>query len=66
VVDAIDQAQGRHQLKMVTAFEEPPNTDISMAHSLGDTFGERWMRLVTRTVEILKATKVEVSKLFNK
>lgn len=64
VVDAIDQAQGRHQLKMLTTFAEPPNTDISMAHSLGDTFGERWMRFVTRAVEILNATKTELSKLF--
>ena len=64
VVDAIDQAKGRHQLKMLTTFEEPPNTDVAMVHSLGDTFGERWMQFVTRAVEILNATKAEVSKLF--
>lgn len=66
VVDAVDQAQGRHQLKMVMRCEEKPTTDMTMVHSLGDTFGERWMHSVARVVEVLSATKTELSKLFKK
>jgi hypothetical protein len=64
VVDAIDQAGGRHQLKILRNIGDDAPTDASMTHALGDTFGERWVKLVTRTVEILRATRDEILKLF--
>jgi hypothetical protein len=64
VVDAIDQAGGRHQLKMLRNIGDDAPTDVSMAHALGDTFGERWVKQVARMVEIFRATKDEILKLF--
>lgn len=64
VVDSIDQAGGRHQLKILRHTGDNAPTDVTMQHSLGDTFGERWMKFVTRTVEILQFTKSEIAKLF--
>jgi hypothetical protein len=65
VVDAIDQAGGRHQLQLLkeAGVGNPPIT-AKMVHSLGETFGEGITKRVRRAVEILMALKAEVRKLF--
>jgi hypothetical protein len=64
VVDSIDQAQGRHQLKMLKNVGDDVPCDMSMTHALGDTFGERVVKSIRRGVEILLGVKAEVSELF--
>jgi hypothetical protein len=64
VIDAIDQAGGKHQLQMIRNAGEEAPIDIKMVHSLGETFGERLTKKVGRAVEILLAAKVEIGKLF--
>lgn len=65
VVDAIDQAGGRHQLQMLRNVDgNNASTDVKMVHALGETFGERFTKKVRRTVEILLAAKAECRKLF--
>ena len=64
VVDAIDQAGGRHQLQMLKNAGENAPIDVKMVHALGETSGERFTKKVKRTVEILLAAKAEVRKLF--
>lgn len=64
VVDAIDQAGGRHQLQMLKNAGDDAPIDVKMVHALGETFGERFMKKVRRTVEILQAAKAEVLNLF--
>ena len=64
VVDAIDQAGGRHQLQMLKNAGDNAPIDVKMVHALGDTLGGRFIKKVRRTVEILQAAKAEVLKLF--
>lgn len=64
IIDAIDQAGGRHQLQLLKEAGKNAPIDIKMVHALGETFGERLMKQVSRSVEILRAIKAELSKLF--
>lgn len=64
VVDAIDQAGGRHQLQMLKDAGDTAPIDVKMVHALGETFGERFIKRVRRTVEILQAAKAELLKVF--
>ena len=64
VVDAIDQAGGRHQLQLLKSAGDKAPIDVKMVHALGETFGERFVKRVARAVEILSAAKAEIRKLF--
>lgn len=55
VVDAIDQANGKHQLQ-VLRLGNPDGEEIkTMVHGPGDSLGERVEKMVNRCVEILNA-----------
>ena len=67
VVDSTDQAQGRHQLQMLvtmTDFPDHPPTDVSMVHSLGDTFRVRVVKYVRGVVDFGLIVRGEISRRF--
>jgi hypothetical protein len=63
VVEALDQSNGHHQLKIVRSGLPRGETSVSMAHRSGDSFGERIAALANRSVEILNAIKRAADKL---
>jgi hypothetical protein len=63
VVEALDQSNGHHQLKIVRSGLPSGETSVTMAHRTGETVGERIAALAGRYVEILNAIKRQSDKL---
>ena len=68
VVEAFDQANGRHQLQIVRTpgLEGATTMQFKMVHSLGDTFGERIVKMSRRLVEILRGVGAELRRLIHR
>jgi hypothetical protein len=57
VMDTIDQANGRHQIKILFSGMKESTIAVTMAHAQGDSFGERVAAFAARLKEILNAIK---------
>jgi hypothetical protein len=63
VVEALDQSNGHHQLKIVRSGLPSGETSVCMAHRTGNSFGERIAACANRSVEIFNAIKRATDKL---
>jgi hypothetical protein len=65
VVEAFDQANGRHQLQIIRILgtDDSVNVQFKMVNSLGETIGERAVKSARRFVDIIQAVRVELKKL---
>ncbi|WP_260738208.1 hypothetical protein [Tunturiibacter lichenicola] len=65
VIDCADTANGRHQLQgLRSPGKNNGKFEWSMVHALGDTFGERVVRLVVRYGQIMTAINASLDKMF--
>jgi hypothetical protein len=63
VIECSDSANGTHQLQILRVAGQDSRIAWKMAHAMGDSRGERVVRLVRRFVEVIQAEDKESEKL---